>query len=125
MLRTLSSWNSAGESVTGSIPNNTAFEEPRPGLAARSGAKSRWHWDCLDAYDLLTLGEGTNPRYPGSRGQRLIDRKDIGDDIAWLLDENRRTVYVKTTAKFKQGIMGKGRVQRIHPDGTTEEENAD
>ena len=76
----------------------------------------------LDAYDLLTLGEGTNPRHPGSRGQRLIDRKDIGDDIAWLLDENRRTVYVKTTAKFKQGIFGKGRVQRIGADGKPYEE---
>ena len=104
---------------------NNQLLKDHVGFGGKERSKSRWHWDCLDAYDLLTLGEGTNPRYPGSRGQRLIDRKDIGDDIAWLLDENRRTVYVKTTAKFKQGIMGKGRVQRVHPDGTTEEEDAD
>ena len=63
------------------VPNNTLLKN-HSGFGGKERSKSRWHWDCLDAYDLLTLGEGTNPRYPGARGQRLIDRKDIGDDIA-------------------------------------------
>ena len=43
--------------------------------------------------------------------------REIGDDLAWLLNEDNRTIVVRSKALFKQGIWGNAQVQRIDVDG--------
>ena len=84
---------------------------------AKDHTKSRWHWDCPDAFDLATMAEGVNPRYPGLRGRNLMVTREIGDDLEWLLDEDNRTIVVRSKALFKQGVWANAKVQRLNPNG--------
>ena len=88
----------------------------------RDHTKSRWHWECTDAFDLATMGEGDNPRYPGLRGRNLMATREIGDDLSWLLSEDNRTIVVRSKALFKKGIWSNAKVQRIDISGTVLEE---
>ena len=89
---------------------------------AKDHTKSRWHWDCTDTFDFLTMAEGGNPRYPGLRGKDLRKTREIGDDIAWLLNEDNRTIVVRSKALFKQGIWGNAKVQKLNVEGDVSEE---
>ena len=103
-------------------PNNNLLKD-HAGYA-KDHTKSRWHWECTDAFDLATMGEGNNPRYPGLRGRNLMATREIGDDLAWLLNEDNRTIVVRSKALFKQGVWGNAKVQRLGDDGQVHEEEA-
>ena len=60
-------------------PNNALLKD-HAGYV-KDHTKSRWHWDCPDAIDLITMAEGSNPRYPGLRGRNLMATREIGDDL--------------------------------------------
>ena len=105
------------------VPNNDLLKD-HAGYV-KDHTKSRWHWDCPDAMDLITMAEGSNPRYPGLRGRNLMATREIGDDLAWLLNEDNRTIVVRSKALFKQGIWGNAQVQRIDVDGNETETPAD
>ena len=50
--------------------------------------------------------------------------REIGDDLAWLLNEDNRTIVVRSKALFKQGVWGNAKVQRLGDDGQVYEEEA-
>ena len=62
----------------------------------QSGGKTRQHWHLTSAYDLLTLGDGTNPRYPKSRGWSFAKWKHVKPHFDWLMDEDNRTILVES-----------------------------
>ena len=87
------------------------------GYGGKERSKSRWHWDCLDAFDLLTMGEGANPRYPSMRSNW-----SGWPSMQWLMKEDNRTIKVKSKARFKRGIFGNSRVQKLGEGGILLEE---
>ena len=79
------------------------------GYARKGHSRSRWHWDCLSTDDFRTMMEGQNPRYPSLDAKYLNEKCFF--QINRLLDETKRTIIVKSKAKFKRGIWGDARVE--------------
>ena len=54
------------------------------GWAKKGDTKSRWLWECTDVNDFRTMLEGTNPRYPGLKLDKL-------DKATYGMDKNQET----------------------------------
>ena len=79
------------------------------GYARKGSSRSRWHWECLSANDFRSMIEGSNPRYPNLNHKYLRDK--CWFEIDRLLHGARRTIVVKSKAKFKRGLWGDARVE--------------
>lgn len=87
-----------------------------------SSTRTRCHWDCVDTYDLLSMMEGINPRYPNISPKHSLPYK-AKKHFNWLLNEKNRVIHVKSKATFNQGIWGNAKVQLLGVDGELYDES--
>ena len=83
-----------------------------------TGHKRRVHWTCIGAEDLRSTFTGTNHRHPSLRGRNFYrDQSWVRRAVDWMMNEDNRTIKVKSEAHFDVSIFSNSRVVRLGTDG--------